>query len=173
MSLTIASVVGTRPNFVKLYGVHRAIEESPHRHVVIHTGQHFDEKMSDVFFADLDLPKPDFHLEVEAGAPALQTASIIERLHSVLPEINPDWVLLYTDVTSTPAASQARAILTDSGGLQEEAAFMGVSPAGLFRAVPDKARQFSRQRSAEFHQEEVLPPLAADCGPRWFGMSRL
>ena len=105
MSLVIASVVGTRPNFVKLHGVHRAIEASPHRHVIIHTGQHFDGNMSDVFFEDLAIPSPEIHLAVEAGPPALQTAAIMERLHAALPGINPDWILSYGDVTSTPAAA--------------------------------------------------------------------
>lgn len=103
--MKVVSVVGTRPNFVKLFTVHRALTAAGHRHILVHTGQHFDVNMSDVIFRDLSIPQPDVHLGIEPGPPALQTARIMEALHRALPDLQPDWVVVYGDVTSTPAAA--------------------------------------------------------------------
>lgn len=109
--MRIVSVVGTRPNFVKLGTVHRALAAAGHDHVVVHTGQHYDVNMSDVFFRDLALPAPDAHLGVEPGPAALQTARILEGLQEHLPSLRPDWILCYGDVTSTPATALAARLI--------------------------------------------------------------
>jgi UDP-N-acetylglucosamine 2-epimerase (non-hydrolysing) len=99
-------VVGARPNFMKAAPVMRALNE--HRDVrqsLVHTGQHYDSNMSDVFFSQLDIPAPDVNLEVGSGSHARQTAEIMSRIEPVLLERKPDIVLVYGDVNSTVAAA--------------------------------------------------------------------
>ncbi|HVH10253.1 MAG TPA: UDP-N-acetylglucosamine 2-epimerase (non-hydrolyzing) [Gemmatimonadales bacterium] len=105
MTPSILSVVGARPNFMKLAPVARALAARGARHVVVHTGQHYDPEMSDAFFRDLDLPRPDHALGVGSASHARQTAAILERLEPVCQAEAPDVVLVYGDVNSTVAAA--------------------------------------------------------------------
>jgi UDP-N-acetylglucosamine 2-epimerase (non-hydrolysing) len=98
-------VVGARPNFPKLAPVHRAGREAGVAQVVVHTGQHYDDAMSDRFFRDLGLAPPDVNLAVGSDTHAVQTARIMERIEPVLLEEQPDWVVVYGDVNSTMAAT--------------------------------------------------------------------
>jgi UDP-N-acetylglucosamine 2-epimerase (non-hydrolysing) len=98
-------VVGARPNFMKFAPVYRALRDHHSRQTVVHTGQHFDFNMSDVFFQQLDVPAPDINLQAGGGSHAQQTAAIISRLEPVILEQKPDWVLVYGDVNSTVAAA--------------------------------------------------------------------
>ncbi len=110
--MRILSVVGTRPNFMKLAPVSRALaRRSGVEHVVVHTGQHYDDGMSEQFFRDLALPPPDHHLAVGPGTHATQTAAVLERLEPLLDARRPDAVLVYGDVNSTLAAALAAAKL--------------------------------------------------------------
>jgi UDP-N-acetylglucosamine 2-epimerase (non-hydrolysing) len=109
---TILSVVGARPNFMKLAPLARALAGRPDaRHLVVHTGQHYDAGMSAAFFEDLGIPTPDRNLEVGSGSHAQQTAAIMQRLEPVLLETRPDVVLAYGDVNSTVAAALVAAKL--------------------------------------------------------------
>jgi UDP-N-acetylglucosamine 2-epimerase (non-hydrolysing) len=101
----ILHVVGARPNFVKAAPVVRAIRELGLRQTLVHTGQHYDRNMSDVFFTELEIPEPDFNLEVGSGSHASQTAEIMHRFEPVVTEQKPDIVLVYGDVNSTVAAA--------------------------------------------------------------------
>ena len=101
----ILHVVGTRPNFVKAGPVLRAIREHGLRQTLVHTGQHYDRNMSDVFFTQLEIPEPDINLEVGSGTHAWQTAEIMRRLEPIVLERKPDIVLVYGDVNSTVAAA--------------------------------------------------------------------
>ena len=101
----VLSVVGARPNFMKLAPVSRALAARGVRHVVVHTGQHYDADMSDVFFRDLRLPRPDYNLEVGSGSHTQQTAEIMARFEPVCLAAEPDIVLVYGDVNSTVAAA--------------------------------------------------------------------
>jgi UDP-N-acetylglucosamine 2-epimerase (non-hydrolysing) len=101
----ILHVVGARPNFVKAAPVLRALKERGLRQTLVHTGQHYDRNMSDVFFAQLEIPEPDVNLGVGAGTHAAQTAEIMRRFEPVLLERKPDIVLVYGDVNSTVAAA--------------------------------------------------------------------
>jgi len=100
-------VVGTRPNFVKTAPVIGAMRERDPggRHTIVHTGQHYDRLMSDVFLDELGVPAPDFMLEVGSGSHAAQTARTMERLEPVLLEEKPDLVMVPGDVNSTLAAA--------------------------------------------------------------------
>ncbi len=110
----IAIVAGARPNFMKIAPVVRALAERKAlaaasgvdlRVSIVHTGQHYDENMSEVFFRDLSIPKPDRHLEVGSGTHAQQTARIMVAFEKVLQEDRPDWVVVVGDVNSTIACA--------------------------------------------------------------------
>jgi len=103
----IISVVGARPNFMKVAPIHRAFKkyEDVAKHIIVHTGQHYDAKMSDAFFQDLEMPSPDYFLGVGSGSHAVQTAKIMVEFEKVLIEENPDMVLVVGDVNSTIACS--------------------------------------------------------------------
>jgi UDP-N-acetylglucosamine 2-epimerase (non-hydrolysing) len=101
----VISVVGARPQFVKLAPVADALAGAGHEHVIVHTGQHYDALMSDVFFADLRIPAPDVHLGVGSGSHGAQTGAILTALDPILLEHRPDWVLVYGDTNSTLAAA--------------------------------------------------------------------
>ena len=106
-------VVGARPNFMKVAPVYRALEKQPGLidATLLHTGQHYDAAMSDVFFADLDLPAPDVHLHVGSGSHAYQTARALEGIAEVLERDAPDLLVVGGDVNSTLAAALAAAKL--------------------------------------------------------------
>jgi UDP-N-acetylglucosamine 2-epimerase (non-hydrolysing) len=98
-------IVGARPNFMKAAPVLRALAERGSQQTLVHTGQHYDFNMSDVFLGQLGMPAPDVNLEVGSGSHAKQTAEIMTRLEPVLMEKKPDAVLVYGDVNSTVAAA--------------------------------------------------------------------
>ena len=106
-AMRILYVVGTRPNFVKtapVIGVLRA-RDPDGRHTIVHTGQHYDRLMSEVFLSELGVPAPDYMLEVGSGSHAAQTARTMERLEPVLADEKPDLVMVPGDVNSTLAAA--------------------------------------------------------------------
>ena len=103
--MKLLHVVGARPNFPKLAPVHRAGREAGLSQVVVHTGQHYDDALSDGFFRDLGIAPPDVNLAVGSDTHAAQTARIMERIEPVLIAKRPDWVLVYGDVNSTMAAA--------------------------------------------------------------------
>ena len=117
--MKIMSIAGARPNFMKLAAIARAIEKfntdhcpnpqsairNPISHVIVHTGQHYDAKMSHSFFEDLGIPKPDINLAVGSGSHAEQTAEIMKRFEPVLLEQRPDVLLVVGDVNSTIACT--------------------------------------------------------------------
>ncbi|SDU86582.1 non-hydrolyzing UDP-N-acetylglucosamine 2-epimerase [Jiangella alkaliphila] len=105
--MRVLSIVGARPQFVKLAPVAEAFAATVHDHVIVHTGQHYDTRMSDVFFADLRIPDPDVHLGVGSGSHGVQTGSMLSALDAVLDEHRPDWVLVYGDTNSTLAGALA------------------------------------------------------------------
>ena len=114
---SVISVVGARPNFMKVAPIHKAIQEHnnhstfPIRHLICHTGQHYDEKMSKIFFDDLELPKPDFYLGAGSGSHAVQTARIMIEFEKVLLSEKPDLIIVVGDVNSTIACSLTAAKL--------------------------------------------------------------
>jgi len=102
----ILHVVGARPNFMKVAPVLRALAtRSGIQQTLVHTGQHYDANMSDVFFEQLGMPAPDVNLEVGSGSHAQQTAQIMSKFELVVLERKPDFVVVYGDVNSTVAAA--------------------------------------------------------------------
>lgn len=104
--MKILHVVGARPNFMKVAPVLKALEKKGVvGQILVHTGQHYDINMSDIFFTQLDISAPDINLEVGSGTHAIQTAQIMTRMETVLLEEKPNLVLVYGDVNSTVAAA--------------------------------------------------------------------
>ncbi|OSO98561.1 non-hydrolyzing UDP-N-acetylglucosamine 2-epimerase [Microbacterium sp. LEMMJ01] len=103
--MKIVSVVGARPQFVKLAPIHKAFVAAGVDHVIVHTGQHYDPMLSDVFFEDLGIGTPDVHLGVGSGSHGVQTGAMLAALDAVFDEHRPDWVLVYGDTNSTVAAA--------------------------------------------------------------------
>jgi UDP-N-acetylglucosamine 2-epimerase (non-hydrolysing) len=103
---TVLHLVGARPNFMKVAPIHRAVaERGSLRQRIVHSGQHYDLNMSDVFFADLGLPPPDVHLGVGSGTHAQQTAKVMTELEKVCTAEKPDLLSVVGDVNSTLAGS--------------------------------------------------------------------
>ncbi|MDO6435541.1 UDP-N-acetylglucosamine 2-epimerase (non-hydrolyzing) [Flavitalea sp. BT771] len=104
---TVISVVGARPNFMKIAPIHFEFlkYKDKIRHLICHTGQHYDEKMSKIFFDELGLPTPDFYLGIGSGSHAVQTAGIMVAFEKILLEQRPDLVIVAGDVNSTIACS--------------------------------------------------------------------
>jgi UDP-N-acetylglucosamine 2-epimerase (non-hydrolysing) len=111
--LNVMHVVGARPNFMKIAPIMRAMASQPEkfRQLLIHTGQHYDKNMSDVFFEDLEIPEPDFNLEVGSGSQAWQVAQLMLRFEPILLKHHPDWVVVVGDVNSTIACALVSAKL--------------------------------------------------------------
>ncbi len=110
--MKIISVVGARPNFMKVAPLHKAFKKYSGKnlnsgivHLICHTGQHYDEKMSKIFFEDLELPEPDFYLGVGSGSHSQQTAGVMLEFEKVLIKEKPDLVIVVGDVNSTIACS--------------------------------------------------------------------
>jgi len=103
----VLSVVGARPQFVKLGPVAAALHDAGHEHVIVHTGQHYDDRLSDVFFSDLGIPAPAVHLGIGSGSHGVQTGAMLSALDGVLEAQRPDWVLVYGDTNSTLAGALA------------------------------------------------------------------
>ena len=102
----ICTVVGARPQFIKLAVVSRVLRKD-FQEVLIHTGQHYDYNMSDVFFKEMDIPEPDYNLGVSGGTHGQMTGRMIIQLEEVLLQERPDMLLVFGDTNSTMAGALA------------------------------------------------------------------
>lgn len=107
----ICNIVGARPNFMKMAPVILEARRRRLNQITVHTGQHFDAQMSDIFFTSLEIPKPDFHLGVGSGTHAEQTARVMERFEKICLEQKPNLVVVAGDVNSTLACALVAAKL--------------------------------------------------------------
>ena len=107
--MKIVTIIGARPQFIKAAVVSRAmrLRSNEITEVIVHTGQHFDSNMSDIFFDELDIPKPHYHLGVGGGTHGQNTGRMLEKIEEVLLEEKPDYLLVYGDTDSTLAGTLA------------------------------------------------------------------
>jgi UDP-N-acetylglucosamine 2-epimerase (non-hydrolysing) len=159
--MRIAHVLGTRPNFVKMAPVIAALRDR-HEGVIVHTGQHYDRAMSDIFFEELGVPEPDHLLGVGSGSHAEQTARVLERLEPVLAAEAPDLVLVPGDVNSTLAAALCAARLGIAVGHVES----GLR--SFDRSMPEETNRIVADHVSELcflHSDEAVENLRAEGVP--------
>ncbi len=137
------SVVGARPQFVKLAPVDAALRDAGIEHLIVHTGQHYDPLMSDSFFEELNIPKPDVHLSVGSGMHGEQTGRMLIELEQSILNHQPDWVLVYGDTNSTLAAAIA------SAKLQIPLAHLEAGLRSFNRAMPEEHNRVLTDHSAD------------------------
>lgn len=105
--LRVVTVVGARPQFIKAAPVSQALRQGGLEEILIHTGQHYDDRLSDIFFRELDIPEPQYNLAVGSGSHGWQTGQMLIRLEEALTTVRPDAVFVYGDTNSTLAAALA------------------------------------------------------------------
>ena len=103
----VLTILGARPQFIKAAPVSRAFAEARIEETIVHTGQHFDQGMSDIFFEELEIPKPTHHLGIHGGGHGAMTGAMLQALEPLLQSEQPDWVLAYGDTNSTLAGALA------------------------------------------------------------------
>ena len=157
----ILHVVGARPNFVKAAPVLRAAKQCGIRQTLVHTGQHYDRNMSEVFFTQLEIPQPDVNLGVGSGSHAVQTAETMRRFETVVLDRQPEIVLVYGDVNSTVAAALVCAKLQIPIGHVEAGlrSFDRTMPEEINRIVTDQLSDLlftpSEDADANLRQEGI------------------
>lgn len=112
--IKIVTIVGARPQFIKAAAVSRVIRDEHEdgiREVIVHTGQHYDANMSEVFFKEMDIPEPKYNLEISGGGHGAMTGRMLGAIEDVLVKERPDWLLIYGDTNSTLAGALAAAKL--------------------------------------------------------------
>jgi UDP-N-acetylglucosamine 2-epimerase len=106
----VVTVVGARPQFIKAAPVSRILRQQ-HTEILVHTGQHYDDNMSVIFFDELDIPEPDYNLGIGSGSHGAQTGAMLAAIEQILGKERPDWTLVYGDTNSTLAGALAAAKL--------------------------------------------------------------
>jgi UDP-N-acetylglucosamine 2-epimerase (non-hydrolysing) len=162
--MKILHVIGARPNFMKVAPVHAALAARNGVHqILVHTGQHYDDAMSDIFFRQLGIPNPDYNLNVGSASHARQTADVMVRLEPVVLDTKPDIVLVYGDVNSTVAAALVCSKLLISLGHVEAGlrSFDRTMPEEINRVLTDRVADYLFTPSADGNENlvhEGIPP---------------
>src|SRR5579864_696510 len=162
--MKIVNIVGARPNLPKIAPLMREMRKHPEiKPVLVHTGQHYDEKLSDIFFRQMAIPEPDVNLEVGSGSQAWQTAETLERIEPVLLARKPDLLLVVGDVNSTVAASLAAAKI----GVQTVHVEAGLR--SFDRTMPEEINRVLTDALADYlfvTEEDAIENLLREGRPR-------
>jgi len=168
-SISVFLVGGARPNFMKVAAVYRAIAASPKFCVtLVHTGQHYDEGLSDVFFRDLGLPQPDIRLEVGSESHGVQTARILERFEKAVVEAEPDLIIVVGDVNSTIACSLAAVKIVYPSGRRPKVAHVEAGLRSFDRTMPEEINRVLTDAISDFlftTQESAVITFCLTCFP--------
>ncbi len=158
--MKIVSIIGARPQFIKCGPVSRELRKFS-TEILVHTGQHYDANMSDVFFRDLNIPKPDYNLEVGSASHAQQTAEMLKKIEAVILKEQPEYVVVYGDTNSTLAGAMVAAklhvkVVHIEAGLRS---FNRQMPEEINRIVTDHLSSFlfcpTQTAVQHLHQEGV------------------
>ena len=142
--MKIVSIVGARPEFIQAMPVSQALRQS-HTEVLVHTGQHYDYRMSQAFFDELDVPSPDYNLGVGSGSQAEQTARILVLMEQVLLKENPDLVIVRGDTNSTLASALA------TSKLQIPTAHIEAGERSYDRRMPEEVNRLVTDALSDLH----------------------
>jgi UDP-N-acetylglucosamine 2-epimerase (non-hydrolysing) len=160
----ILNIVGARPNLPKIAPLIREMQRHPEiEPILVHTGQHYDEELSDIFFRQMDIPTPHFNLEVGSGSHAFQTAEVLKRIEPLLIDRKPDLVLVVGDVNSTIAASLAAVKL----GIQVAHVEAGLR--SFDRSMPEEINRILTDALADYlfvTEEDAIEHLLREGRPR-------
>jgi len=166
--MRVLVVAGARPNFMKVAPILRALEAAGHEGILVHTGQHYDAAMSDAFFADLELPEPDYHLGVGSGSHAVQTARVMEAFEPVLKEVQADWLVVVGDVNSTLACALVASKLKAETGTRIAHVEAGLRsgdwrmPEEVNRVLTDRLSDLLLTPSRDAHPNLLAEGIAAE-----------
>lgn len=161
-------VAGARPNFMKVAPILFALRRAGHHPVLVHTGQHYDARMSDAFFVDLGLPEPDHHLGIGSGTHAQQTARVMEAFEPVLVKERPDWLVVVGDVNSTLACALVGSKLRTELGCRIAHVEAGLRsndwrmPEEVNRVLTDRLSDLLLTPSRDAHENLAKEGIAAD-----------
>ena len=162
----ILHVVGARPNYMKIAPIVREMTKFPSdfAQTLVHTGQHYDDNMSQLFFDELDMPRPDINLEVGSGSHAAQTAQVMLRFERVVSQFKPDWVVVPGDVNSTLACALVAVklgvrVAHVEAGLRS---FDRTMPEEINRVLTDQISDLLLTHSPEAYDNLVREGVAAD-----------
>jgi UDP-N-acetylglucosamine 2-epimerase (non-hydrolysing) len=162
--LKILNIVGARPNLPKIAPLMREMQRHPEiEPILVHTGQHYDEKLSDIFFKQMSIPSPHVNLEVGSGSHAAQTAEVLKRIEPVLLEHKPDLVLVVGDVNSTVAVSLCAAKL----GIRVAHVEAGLR--SFDRSMPEEINRILTDALADYlfvTEEDAIEHLLKEGRPR-------
>ena len=148
----IISVVGARPNFMKMAPIHKQLlkHRSKVLHKIVHTGQHYDKKMSDIFIKELELPKPDIYFDAGSKSHAEQIAHIMIEFEKVMLKEKPDLVLVYGDVNSTTAAALVSAKILNEKGAPVKVAHIESGLRSFDRSMPEEINRMVTDVLADY-----------------------
>jgi UDP-N-acetylglucosamine 2-epimerase (non-hydrolysing) len=162
--LKIINIVGARPNLPKIAPLIREMRRHPEiEPVLVHTGQHYDEKLSSIFFREMGIPAPDINLEVGSGSHAAQTAEVLRRIEPVLTDLRPDLVLVVGDVNSTVAVSLA------ASKLRIPVAHVEAGLRSFDRTMPEEINRVLTDAIADYlfvTEEDAIEHLLKEGRPR-------